>query len=92
LSEPRSTVTDLGRLRWRCRRGMKELDVLLSRYVDERFAAAPPAEQQAFERLLEAQDPLIHAYFLGRIAVPADLQSLIERITTPSAGAGRGAR
>jgi len=28
---------ELGKLRWRCRRGMKELDVLLARYVDERF-------------------------------------------------------
>jgi antitoxin CptB len=64
---------------------MKELDVLLTRYVDERFAAAPPAEQQAFERLLEAQDPLIYAYCLGQAQVPPDLQSLVERITA-SAG------
>ena len=32
-------MPQLGRLRWRCRRGMKELDILLARYVDERFAA-----------------------------------------------------
>jgi antitoxin CptB len=75
----------LGRLRWRCRRGMKELDVLLTRYVDERFAPASAAEQQAFERLLEEPDPLIHAYFLGRLPVPPDLQSLIERITADGA-------
>jgi antitoxin CptB len=74
-------VTDLGRLRWRCRRGMKELDVLLTRYVDERFAAAPAAEQQAFERLLDAQDPVLYAYFLGQTPVPARLESLIRRIT-----------
>ncbi len=65
---------------------MKELDELLTRYVDERFAAAPPPEQRAFERLLDAQDPVIYAYFLGQIEVPAHLQSLIEHIT-----AGRGA-
>jgi antitoxin CptB len=64
---------------------MKELDVLLTRYVDERFVVAPPAEQQAFERLLDAQDPLIYAYCLGQAPVPPDLQSLVERIT---AGAG----
>jgi len=74
-------VTDLGRLRWRCRRGMKELDVLLTRYVDERFAAAPAAEQQAFERLLDAQDPVLYAYCLGQTPVPAHLESLIRRIT-----------
>ncbi len=80
-------MTDLGRLRWRCRRGIKELDVLLTRYVDERLASAPVAEQQAFERLLEAQDPLIYAYCLGQAPVPADFESLVERITTASAGA-----
>ncbi len=61
---------------------MKELDVLLTRYVDERFADAPAAEQQAFERLLDAQDPLIHAYCLGQAPVPPDLQGLLERITS----------
>ena len=29
-----------GMARWRCRRGMKELDILLTRYVDERFRDA----------------------------------------------------
>jgi antitoxin CptB len=76
-------MTDLGRLRWRCRRGMKELDVLLARYVDERFAVAPAAEQQAFESLLDAQDPVIYAYCLGQTPVPAHFESLIRVITTP---------
>jgi antitoxin CptB len=73
---------EIGKLRWRCRRGMKELDVLLTRYLDERYRDATPDEQQAFRRLLDAQDPLLYAYFLGR-AVPPDavLSSLLERIT-----------
>ncbi len=73
---------EIGKLRWRCRRGMKELDVLLSRYVDEQYPSAPPAHQAAFRQLLDSQDPLIHAYFLGR-QLPPDvvLASLIERIT-----------
>jgi len=73
---------EIGRLRWRCRRGMKELDLLLTRFVDEEYAAAAPAQQAAFRQLLEAQDPLIHAYFLGRETAPdAMLAALIERIT-----------
>ena len=35
-------------LRWRCRRGMRELDVLLERYLRERYPSAPAAEQQAY--------------------------------------------
>jgi antitoxin CptB len=71
---------DLGRLRWRCRRGMKELDILLTRYLDERYGAAPEKEQLAFRQLLEAQDPLIYAYCLGQERPPEHLAGLIERI------------
>ena len=79
-------VPDAGRLRWRCRRGMKELDILLSRYMDERFCAAPPLEQEAFRGLLEISDPLIYAYCLGSERPPEHLAVLIERITAhPSA-------
>ena len=38
-------------------------------------------EQQAFEALLEVQDPVIYAYCLGQSPVPAHLQSLIRLIT-----------
>jgi antitoxin CptB len=63
---------------------MKELDILLTRYVDERYGAAPPEEQQAFQRLLETQDPVIYAYCLGQEPPPAHLAALIERITANS--------
>jgi antitoxin CptB len=72
---------DLGRLRWRCRRGMKELDILLTRYVDERFGGASLQEQAAFLGLLEVQDPVIYAYCLGQELPPQHLAALIERIT-----------
>jgi antitoxin CptB len=71
-----------GKLRWRCRRGMRELDVLLTRFVDEEYRTAAPEQQEAFRRLLDVQDPLMHAYFLGRETPPdAVLASLIARIT-----------
>jgi antitoxin CptB len=73
---------DAARIRWRCRRGMKELDILLSRFVDERFDSASPQEQEAFQQLLEVQDPLIYAYCLGQLAPPSQFAALIERITS----------
>jgi antitoxin CptB len=64
---------------------MKELDLLLSRYIEERFAGASEAHRQAFEALLEAPDPLIHAYCLGRLKAPNPvLSSLIADITRSS--------
>jgi antitoxin CptB len=70
-----------GRLRWRCRRGMRELDILLTRYLDERYGIAPAAEQDAFRTLLDAQDPVLYAYCLGSEPPPEHLAVLIERIT-----------
>jgi antitoxin CptB len=73
---------ELGKLRWRCRRGMKELDLLLLRYVEEQYGEAPSAHQEAFRALLEAPDPVIYAYCLGgeRPRSPL-LSTVIQRIT-----------
>ena len=75
---------DVGRLRWHCRRGMKELDILLARYMDERFCTASPEEREAFASLLEIQDPVIYAYCLGQERPPEHFAVLIERITAGS--------
>ncbi len=74
----------LSRLRWRCRRGMRELDVVLQRYLEQRYATAPEAEQRAFESLLEEQDPLLLAYLTGR-EQPQDPQqaNVIARLSNP---------
>jgi succinate dehydrogenase flavin-adding protein (antitoxin of CptAB toxin-antitoxin module) len=60
---------------------MKELDLLLARYMDERFCTASPQEREAFGRLLEIQDPVIYAYCLGQARPPEHLAVLIDRIT-----------
>jgi antitoxin CptB len=80
---------EAGRLRWHCRRGMKELDILLSRYLDEQFDAASPQEQEAFRRLLEIQDPVIYAYCLGSARPPEHFVALIGRITADPPARGQ---
>jgi antitoxin CptB len=72
-----------GQLRWRCRRGMKELDILLERYVQRRWQHAAAEERAAFEGLLEVQDPVIYGYCLGSLPIPHHLAALVERITAP---------
>ncbi len=44
------------RLRWQCRRGLKELDVLLEPFMEEHYRDLAPEEQQLFQRLLEQED------------------------------------
>lgn len=60
-----------GQLRWRCRRGMRELDVVLQRYLEDCYPQASAGEQQAFEALLQLPDPQLLAYLLGT-AKPAE--------------------
>ena len=56
----------IGKLRWRCRRGMKELDLLTLGYLEQHYPTASAEEQQAFAALLELQDPLLMSYMVGR--------------------------
>jgi antitoxin CptB len=71
----------LRRLLWRCRRGMKELDVLLGRFV--RATSLDGRERQLLEGLLEMPDPLLAAYFLwGEAPEDPELAALVDRIRT----------
>jgi antitoxin CptB len=54
-----------GRLRWQCKRGMRELDELLARYLDSAYERAPETEKLAFRALLEVPDPDLIGYLLG---------------------------
>ncbi len=54
-----------GRLRWRCRRGMKELDVLLERFAQQVLPQASAADCRVFAEVLELPDPLLARYLLG---------------------------
>jgi antitoxin CptB len=55
------------KLGWACRRGMRELDVLLDRYLQSHYAAASSDEQAAFEQLVQLQDPELARYLLARV-------------------------
>jgi Flavinator of succinate dehydrogenase len=54
---PLGADCEMGRLRWRCRRGMRELDEVLTRFLQEGLPAAGRAERAAFEELLTLSDP-----------------------------------
>lgn len=81
-TESEESVLALQRqLRWQCRRGMKELDFLLVRYLDAHFCSASAIERENFLRLLKVEDDLLWAWFLGR-SHPEDseLDALVQRI------------
>jgi antitoxin CptB len=76
-------LRELARLRWRCRRGMRELDVLLTRYLEQEFQLASVAERAAFVQLLDLPDPDLFGYLVGRTtpdeAIERDVIARIRR-------------
>jgi antitoxin CptB len=72
---------ELKRLRWRCRRGMRELDQLLGRYLDREWAHASGTDREVFLRLLDCEDDKLWRWFMGYEECPDDaLASLVQRI------------
>ena len=49
-------MKELDRVRWRCRRGMLELDIVLQRFVDKHYAQLNETELQQFDTLLNLPD------------------------------------
>jgi antitoxin CptB len=76
-----SDAAEIGRLRWRCRRGTTELDRLLRWFVDQRWAQAPASDRAAFAALLEQQDPDLWDWLSGVSKAPdPDWQAVIDEI------------
>lgn len=72
---------ELARLRWRCRRGLLELDILLQRFVDTCYATLSDAERHAFDRLLALPDADLLALLQGDgTASDAELNRLVTAI------------
>ena len=70
----------LAQLRWQCRRGMRELDELLVRYLNNLYSAAQESEKDAFHILLELSDPELAGYLMNQQPPPPDLAHVIENI------------
>jgi antitoxin CptB len=72
------------RLLWRCRRGMKELDVVLERFAREHLALMSSEQKRAFTRFLDLPDPELAAYLLGyETPCEPELADLARRIARP---------
>ena len=69
------------RLRWQCRRGSLELDLVLNNYLSAHYATAADAERAAFARLVRAADEEISAWLQGDVAgIDAELRALVARL------------
>ena len=74
-------MSDLERIRWRCRRGLLELDLVLAAFLRDGLAQLSAPELQAFTRLLEAADNDLWDWVSGAgEPTDAELGALVQRL------------
>ncbi len=59
-------MSDRNRVRWLCRRGMKELDLVINRYFESDYDSLTEQEQSEFKDFLNLEDPEIFSWIMGR--------------------------
>jgi antitoxin CptB len=71
-----------GYLQWRCRRGTKELDVLLTNFLDSNYDSLTDAQIQDFDELLDAQDTTLWYWLIGKETPEAqNIKAIIKLIS-----------
>ena len=69
------------RLRWRCRRGMLELDLILKQFLDQDYDALPVEQKALLDQLLDYPDQLLFDLLLGHmVSSDKDIAQLVSHI------------
>jgi antitoxin CptB len=74
-------MSESARVRWKCRRGMLELDLLLGNFLDKGYQRLDANARRRFEQMLEYPDEVLLEWLMGRI-VPSDkdVSDIVRRI------------
>jgi len=74
-------MDQLPKLRWQCRRGTKELDFLLLRYLETGYLSGDDEEKERFVELLTLEDDELIGVLLGELEVETDgMKALVGKI------------
>jgi antitoxin CptB len=74
-------MNQLTRLQWQCRRSIKELDLLLQRYLETGYLTANDEEKALFVELLELEDDELIRVLMGELGVETEtMKALVEKL------------
>ena len=74
-------MKNLERIRWRSRRGLLELDIVLGRFIEQEYAQLDETGQRVFEEFLDMPDNPLWDMIAGRQqATTGEQQALLEKI------------
>jgi len=72
---------DFRRLKWRCRRAMLELDIVLNRFIEgPQFGQLDLEGRIALDRFLDESDAEIWAWIQGAKSPPREFELIIKNI------------
>ena len=60
-----------GYFQWRCRRGMKELDFIMTRYLKDAYPSMTQQDKVQFNEFLQLQDMTLWSWLNGKV-IPDD--------------------
>ena len=63
-------MAEIDRVRWRCRRGLLELDVVLTRFLDRHFETLSSQQRSTLNRLLDYPDNDLWDFLSGKQPPP----------------------
>ncbi|RUO25832.1 succinate dehydrogenase assembly factor 2 family protein [Aliidiomarina minuta] len=79
VKQSAESLRDKNRLRWACRRGMLELDVLFAPFVEDAYDELTDEQKAVFRRLIICDDPDLFAWFMGHQKCPdPELASMVQ--------------
>lgn len=64
-------MNEFNRMRWKCRRGMLELDLILKAFLEKKYRSLSSAQRLRFNRLLDEPDPVLYKWLMGS-TIPED--------------------
>ncbi|STX51723.1 YgfY [Legionella busanensis] len=67
--------TRKAKIKWHCRRGMLELDLLLNQFIEQSLDKLQDNQVSVFEQLLNTSDPELYCWLMGS-EKPADKEML----------------
>lgn len=74
-------MSELARMRWKCRRGMLELDLLFKDFLDDGYTQLDDQQQHSFDQLLDYPDAVLLEWMMGRIRpTDKDVAQLVNKI------------
>ena len=80
-SEGKPSDSHTGRLLWQCRRGIKEVEVILVPYLQRHYPALNDDKKAVFERLLACHDVDLFEWFTVRSASDdKEIKGLVDEI------------